>query len=58
MAGVALLVSFCNLVRTISNILLFCSDKVEGECGGLAKRTETVDFILLFFLTYFFPFFV
>lgn len=55
MAGVTLHVSFFKLVRTISNILLFYSDKAEGNCGGIVKRTETGDFILLFLWTYFFP---
>lgn len=56
MAGVALHVSFCNLERTISNTFLFSSDKAEVECGGIAKRIETVGFIVLFFLDIFFPF--
>lgn len=31
MAGVTLHVSFCSLVRTTSNTILFHSDKAEGE---------------------------
>lgn len=46
-------------MRTISNVLLFCSDKAERKSGVIAKRTETADFILLFFSwrDFFFSFF-
>lgn len=38
------------------NIILFCSDKAERKNGVVSKRTETADFILLFYLGMIFSF--